>query len=103
MQGGTVCDLLPMDELEVAAECLKVMGHPARLRIVEILMQTELAVHEIAELCDLPPHQTCEHLRLLKGQGFLGSVRRGRSVFYKITNPRLPRLLACIRSTRNAG
>ena len=93
------CELLSLASLEAAAECLKVMAHPVRLRIVDILMQADLPVHEIAALCELPPHQTCEHLRLLKGHGLLGSERRGRTVLYRIENPRLPRLLECIRST----
>ena len=93
------CELLPLADLEAAADCLKVMAHPVRLRIVDILMQADLPVHEIAALCDLPPHQTCEHLRLLKGHGLLDSVRRGRAVYYKISNPQLPMLLQCVRST----
>ena len=93
------CDLLPMGSLEAAAGCLRVMAHPIRLRIVDILMQTALPVHDIAQLCELPAHQTCEHLRLLKGYGLLDSERRGRTVFYKIRNPRLPMLLECIRKT----
>jgi DNA-binding transcriptional ArsR family regulator len=99
------CELLPLASLEAAAECLKVMAHPVRLRIVDILMQTELPVHEIAALCELPPHQTCEHLRLLKGHGLLDSMRRGRAVYYKISNPQLPMMLECIRTTcgKSAG
>ncbi len=93
------CQLLPMASLEAAADCLRVMAHPVRLRMVEILMQAELPVHEIAALCDLPAHQTCEHLRLLKGHGLLDSVRRGRAVFYRISHPTLPRLLDCVRAT----
>jgi len=95
----TQLELMPVEFLEQAAACLKVMAHPARLRMVDILMQGEFAVHEIAQLCELPPHQACEHLRLLKGQGFLDSERRGRTVYYRIASPRLPRLLECIRST----
>jgi DNA-binding transcriptional ArsR family regulator len=91
-------DLLPLELLQDAAECLKVLGHPIRLRMVEILMQGQFAVHEIAELCQLPPHQTCEHLRMLKSHGLLGSTRRGRSVYYQIADPRLPRMLSCIRA-----
>jgi DNA-binding transcriptional ArsR family regulator len=97
MQGGKLMktlNLLPVEFLGQAAECLKVLGHPVRLRIVDILMQGEFPVGEIAEMCELPPHQTCEHLRLLKGHGLLRSERRGRSVFYQINDPRLPRLLA---------
>jgi DNA-binding transcriptional ArsR family regulator len=92
-------ELIPDEELEQAADCLKIMAHPARLRIVNILMQKRLAVHEIAELCELPPAQTCEHLRRLKGHGLLDSERDGREVYYSILSERLPRLLGCIKST----
>ncbi len=88
---------LPADDvLEEAAECLKVMAHPVRLKIVNVLMQGEFAVHEIAQLCQTSANQTCEHLRLLKGHGLLSSDRRGRTVYYKILSPRLPRLIECI-------
>ena len=86
----------PKEMLEGAADCLKVMAHPVRLRIVNVLMQGEFAVHEIADLCETSPNQTCEHLRLLKGHSLLSSERRGKTVYYKITSPRLPGLLNCI-------
>jgi len=92
-------DLMPLESLQNAAECLKVLGHPIRIRMVEILTQGEFPVHEISDLCQLPPHQACEHLRMLKSHGLLKSNRRGRSVYYEIADPRLPRLLDCIRST----
>jgi len=91
-------ELLSCDMLDRAAECLKIMAHPVRLRMVEILMQGEFPVHEIAEMCQLPPAQTCEHLRLLKGHGLLASDRRGKTVYYKIIHPTLPRLIHCIRA-----
>lgn len=91
--------LLPMGLLEDAAECLRVMSHPVRLRIAEILTQGEFPVHEIAAMCELPPNQTSEHLRLMKGRGLLGSRRRGRIVYYAVASPRLPSLLKCIHST----
>lgn len=90
-------ELLPDEMLEKAAECLRVMAHPVRLRIVNILLQGEFAVHEIAEVCRTSPHQTCEHLRLLKGHGLLSRERRGRTVYYKIASPQLPGLLDCIQ------
>jgi DNA-binding transcriptional ArsR family regulator len=98
MKAKDALELLPQEFLDNAAECLKVMAHPARLRMVDILMQGEFPVGRIAELCDLAPHQTCEHLRLLKGHGLLDSERRGREVYYRIASPQLPKLLTCIRS-----
>lgn len=93
--------MLPMDELNRAAACLKVMAHPVRLRIVDILMQGELSVGEIAELCGVKPHQVCEHLRLMQGCGYLTSTRSARSVYYRIVSPNLPALIGCIRSNCN--
>lgn len=95
-------DLASDEVLEEAAECLRVMAHPVRLRIVNVLMQGEFPVHEIARLCQTSPSQTCEHLRLLKGHGLLSSERRGRTVYYKILSPRLPRLVECIRASCGA-
>ena len=91
-------EFLTDELLDAAAECLKVMAHPIRLRIVNILMQGEYAVHEIAELCKTSANQTCEHLRLLKGHGLLSSQRHGRTVYYKIASPQLPGLINCIRN-----
>ena len=91
-------ELLPDEAFEMAAECLKVMAHPIRLKMVNILMLGEFAVHEIAEECKTSPNQTCEHLRLLKGHGLLSSERRGRTVYYKIASPQLPGLIECIRN-----
>ncbi len=84
------------ETLQEAAECLKVMAHPARLKIVQLLMQGEFPVHELARHCKTAPHQMCEHLRLLKGRGLLDSERRGRTVYYSIVSPQLPALLNCI-------
>ncbi|MBN2217419.1 MAG: helix-turn-helix transcriptional regulator [Pirellulales bacterium] len=90
--------LLSPDALERAAGCLRVLGHPARIRMIEILALGPRPVHQLAELCDLPPHQACEHLRLMKSHGLLAARRHGRSVHYEIADPRLPRLLECIRA-----
>jgi DNA-binding transcriptional ArsR family regulator len=90
--------LMPMEFLEEACECLKVMAHPARLRMVEVLTRGDRPVHELARLCGIPPPQACEHLRLLKGHGLLDSRRDGRLVYYHVISRQLPGLLACLRA-----
>lgn len=90
-------DLAPLDALAAMAECLKVMAHPIRLRIVDILMQGEFTVGEIAELCGIKQHQACEHLRHMQACGLLASERRGQRVYYKIVSPHLPTLIKCVR------
>ncbi len=90
-------NMLPADALADAAACLKVMAHPVRLRIVDILMQGDFPVHAIAEMCGVKHHQACEHLRLMQSCGLLTSERHAQSVFYKIASPQLPALLNCIK------
>jgi ArsR family transcriptional regulator, zinc-responsive transcriptional repressor len=89
--------LVELAELARAAECLKVLAHPVRLRLVDILMQGAFPVGELAAMCELPPHQTSEHLRLMQGHGLLAAERRGREVYYAVAAPQLPGILTCIR------
>lgn len=95
MAGET--ELLKMTDLCEAAECLKVLAHPLRLRIVELLLGGEYPVHEIARQCDLPAHQACEHLRLMQSHSLLSSHRRGRAVFYRVEARQLSGIIDCIR------
>jgi DNA-binding transcriptional ArsR family regulator len=90
-------ELLPLEVLDESSDCLKVLAHPVRLRMVEILMQGKFAVHEIAKICELSPNQACDHLRLLKGHRLLDSKRHGRTVYYSIAAPEVIGIVECIR------
>ncbi len=79
------------------------MGHPVRLMIADALSYGELAVYEVAELCEISPPQACEHLRLMKRQGFLESERRGKSVYYRIKNSPLTLLMDFVNHQRPNG
>lgn len=93
--------LTSVETMESAAECLRAVAHPARLRMLDAMLQGEFAVHEIAMLCGISPNQTCEHLRLLQARQILASRRNGRTVYYRILAPQIPGLLACIK--KNCG
>ena len=89
--------LIDLERLARAAECLKVLAHPHRLRIVEMLLKARLTVGELAEKCDIPSNIASGHLRLMQRCGFLSPERDGRNVYYKITEPCLGKFFACIR------
>ncbi len=86
------------DAFREAAECLKTLGHPARLRIIDLLLQGRYTVGELADACSIPSHVASEHLRLLKICGFLGSERDGRRIYYHVSEPHLEDLMGCLRS-----
>jgi ArsR family transcriptional regulator, zinc-responsive transcriptional repressor len=88
--------LLDLAVLEKAAECLRTLAHPHRLRIIQILLDHSESVGELAKACELPSHMVSEHLRLLKDRGFLSNERQGRKVFYRIAEPALAGIMHCI-------
>ncbi len=87
-----------LDALGQAAECLRALAHPHRLRMVQMLLQDDFTVGELAEACDIPSHMASEHLRLMQRCGFLASRRDGRKTFYQVVEPHLENILACIES-----
>jgi DNA-binding transcriptional ArsR family regulator len=79
-----------------AAECLKTLAHPVRLRIVQLLLHGRYTVGELAEDCEILDNVASEHLRLLQRCGFLSSQREGRRVYYQVAEPHLEQLMACV-------
>lgn len=90
--------LLEMEALSEAAECLKVLAHPHRLRMVQMLLSGRYAVGELAEACEIQSHMASEHLRLMQRCGLLGSVREGRCTYYEIAEPHLADIMRCVES-----
>lgn len=79
-----------------AAECLKVLAHPARLRMVQLLLQDNYTVGELAADSGIASHMASEHLRLMQRCGFLTSRREGRKVFYEVAEPHLANIMSCV-------
>ena len=88
--------LTELDALGEAAECLRTLAHPHRLRMVQMLLQGDYTVGELAEACELPSAMASEHLRLMQRCGFLTSEKDGRKVFYRVAEPHLKSILKCI-------
>lgn len=88
--------LMPLDALERAAECLRTLAHPHRLRIVQMLLQGRFSVGELADACQIPSHMASEHLRLMQRSGFLSSEKEGRFTYYGISEPHLGSIMGCI-------
>jgi len=88
--------LTDLDALGQAAECLRTLAHPHRLRMVQMLLQGDYTVGELADACDLPSPMASEHLRLMQRCGFLTSEREGRKVYYRVAEPHLKEILKCV-------
>ncbi|HTN73652.1 MAG TPA: metalloregulator ArsR/SmtB family transcription factor [Pirellulaceae bacterium] len=90
--------LTSLEALAQAAECLKTLAHPHRLRMVQMLLSGRYTVGELAEACELPSHMASEHLRLMQRCGFLKADKDGRFVYYSVAEPHLANIMACIEA-----
>ena len=87
-----------MEALGQAAECLKVLAHPVRIRMVQLLLHGRYTVGELAEDCDIPENVASEHLRFMQRCGFFTSEREGRKVYYEVAEPHLETMIDCIET-----
>ncbi|RLS51269.1 MAG: ArsR family transcriptional regulator, partial [Planctomycetota bacterium] len=88
--------LTDLEALGQAAECLRTLAHPHRLRMVQMLLQGQYTVGDLAEACELPSAMASEHLRLMQRCGFLTSEKDGRKVYYRVAEPQLSSIMKCI-------
>jgi ArsR family transcriptional regulator len=83
--------------LAKAADVIKVVGHPDRLRILEFLEDGEKAVGEIQDCLDLPQAIVSQHLAKMRGWDIVESRRDGVHVYYRIIEKKVTHILDCIR------
>ena len=98
MKTSDTTKLTDFEHLQEAAECLRTLAHPVRLRMVQLMLRGEHTVGELAQACEIPSHMASEHLRMMQHCGFLTRRPEGRRIYYQIAEPALERLMACIES-----
>lgn len=90
--------LISLEALAQAAECLRTLAHPHRLRMVQMMLMGQPTVGELAEACDIASPMASEHLRLMQRCGLLKAEKNGRFVYYSIAEPHLVSIMSCIES-----
>jgi DNA-binding transcriptional ArsR family regulator len=95
--------LTPLGALEQAAECLKTLAHPHRLRMVQLLLRGRYTVGDLAEACGIASHMASEHLRLMQRSGLLSCEKDGRKAYYAVAEPHLESLMGCIEARFGGG
>lgn len=94
---------LPGRVLRNAADMLRTLSHPVRLRIVEQLMSGERTVSELIDLTRQPQHIVSQHLRELRRVKVVSGKRDGRFVRYSLTSPDAAGVIMCIQRHHTAN
>ena len=90
--------LIPMVILEQSAAVMRVLAHPHRLRICELLMAERVSVNDLARHLSLASNAVSQHLNIMKAHGLVACEREGKVVYYRVCDPRATWLLQCIRN-----
>jgi ArsR family transcriptional regulator len=91
-------DAIESDVLVNAAEVIKCLGHPLRLRLLEALEQGEKTVTELQHHAGTTQAAVSQQLATLRARRIVDNRRDGANVFYRIIEPKVTAILACIRS-----
>jgi len=93
--------VLDAEFVKDVSKVIKCLGHPDRLRIVELLRSAPMKVKEIQAMVGLTQAVTSQHLRQMYHLGILRSTREGQSVIYSIGSPLVGKMLNCLEETQN--
>lgn len=85
----------PLYQLKV--EFFKTLGHPARIRVLELLSQREHAVSEMLPEVGIEPAHLSQQLAVLRRANLVVARKEGSAVYYSLTSPDVAELLAVAR------
>jgi ArsR family transcriptional regulator len=82
---------------QAKAELFRTLGHPVRIRILELLSERDHAVHELLAEIDVEPSNLSQQLGVLRRASLVVSRREGGEVVYSVSVPQVRDLLLSAR------
>lgn len=90
------------EKILVAINMLKVIAHPVRLAIVDLLTEHEkMTVLEIQKALNLEQAIASQHLTLMEGKGVLVSKKLSRNKFVSLRYPKMKNIVSCMEHCCN--
>lgn len=86
------------ERLVDAARTMRVLCHPDRLRLCELLLEQRRSVGELVRETGLRQNAVSQHLTHMRAHGILRDERDGTRVYYRVEHPGAGWLLECIRT-----
>ena len=90
-----VREKLPKEELLYdLAELFKVFGDSTRIKILYVLLESEMCVCDIASLLNMTQSAISHQLRVLKQSSLVKFRREGKSIFYSLADNHVSTILS---------
>ncbi len=79
------------------ADFFRTLGHPARIRVLELLAEGDKPVHELLGSIAIEPSNLSQQLAVLRMAGLVAQRREGTEVIYSLALPEVRDLLLAAR------
>lgn len=90
------------DKLLAAVNMLKVIAHPVRLAIVDLLTENErMTVIEIQVALNLEQAIASQQLTLMEDKGVLTATKVGRNKYVSLRFPKMKNIVNCLENCCN--
>ena len=94
---------MPVPLYQAKADFFRTLGHPARIRVLELLTERDHAVHELLAAIDIEASNLSQQLAVLRRAGLVVQRREGGEVVYSVSVPEVKDLLLIVINDCHGG
>ncbi|GAA3640058.1 DNA-binding transcriptional ArsR family regulator [Lentzea atacamensis] len=88
---------MPVPLYQAKAEFFRMLGHPVRIRVLELLQDGPKAVRELLAEIEVEPSSLSAQLAVLRRSGIVTATREGSTVVYALAGADVADLLRAAR------
>ncbi|AXL89534.1 transcriptional regulator [Streptomyces sp. CB09001] len=88
---------MPVPLYEAKADFFRMLGHPVRIRVLELLQGGPRPVRELLAEIEIEPSNLSQQLAVLRRSGIVTATRTGSTVVYELAGGEVAELLATAR------
>ncbi len=88
---------MPIPLYQAKAGFFRTLGHPVRIRVLELLADGDKPVHELLAAIDIEPASMSQQLSVLRLAGLVTKRHENGEVIYSLSLPAVEQLLAAAR------
>ena len=88
---------MPVPLYRAKADFFRALGHPARIRLLELLAEGDKPVHQLRAALEIEASSLSHQLAVLRQHGLVDQRREAGAVIYSLTLPAVRDLLMAAR------
>ncbi|MER7462454.1 metalloregulator ArsR/SmtB family transcription factor [Streptomyces sp. NPDC097981] len=88
---------MPVPLYQAKAEFFRMLGHPVRIRVLELLQDGPMPVRELLAAIEVEPSALSQQLAVLRRSGIVTSTRNGATVVYELAGGDVAQLMLAAR------